>query len=201
MVVVGTQGFGVQSSKSRNCPCRTEHWQRLVNTHWSAMQHADVGVVVLAYAHAVAEVQSPGPTLMPEVAQSAVVMTWHMSKGPQVTVRTQHWVASTLVVVVVVALAIVVVVDVVIVVAQLGPLPGDGQASQQLVHAPGVPPLAAQDAASRVVPHFVFPFFVRQQVTEPGVFPHVEWPAHRFACPRQLRFTSVASICRAAQLT
>jgi hypothetical protein len=41
---------------------------------------------------------------------------------------------------------------------------------------------------------------VRQQVTKPG-FPQVDDAAHFFTWPRQLRFTSVASICCAAQLT
>jgi hypothetical protein len=68
---------------------------------------------------------------------------------------------------------------------QLGPLPGAGQASQQLVQVPAVPCFAAQCAASFSILHFG-PFgVVRQQVTEPGL-PQVERAAHFFTAPLQL---------------
>jgi hypothetical protein len=51
------------------------------------------------------------------------------------------------------------------------------------------------------MPHLVFKFLVRQHVTKPGFLPQVERLAHLFTWPRQLRFTSVASTCCAAQLT
>jgi hypothetical protein len=121
-------------------------------------------------------------------------MTWQVSNGPQVAVRKQHCEPPLVLVVVVVVVEGVLPV-------QLGPAPGAGQASQQLEHEPGIPPLAVHDAASRWIPHFVFRLFVRQHVTKPGFFPQVERLAHLFTWPRQLRFTSVASTCCAAQLT
>jgi hypothetical protein len=112
--------------------------------------------------------------------------------GPQATVRRQHWVGvPTTVVDVVVTLDVVV--------GQLAPLPGAGHASQQLEHEPAVPPFLAH-IAGFVALHLSSPFFVRQQVTKPGL-PQVDEAAHRFTRPRQLRFTSVASTCCAAQLT
>jgi len=73
---------------------------------------------------------------------------------------------------------------VVVVVGQLGPLPGAGQASQQLVQFPIVP-VAGQCAASFLTLHFVPAIVVRQQVTEPGL-PQVECAAHFFTAPLQL---------------
>jgi hypothetical protein len=56
-------------------------------------------------------------------------------------------------------------------------------------------------AALFLIEHVVTPLaFVRQQVTKPGR-PHVERDAHRFTCPAQLLFTSVAFAWPAAQLT
>ncbi len=78
---------------------------------------------------------------------------------------------------------VVVVVVVVVVAGQLGPLPGAGHASQQLVQVPTVPLFAAHEAASFLILHFVtFLAFVMQQVTNPG-FPHVEWAAHFLTAP------------------
>jgi len=57
-----------------------------------------------------------------------------VSNGPQRTVRKQHCSPPELVVVVVET--------VVVVAGQLGPLPGAGQASQQLAHVPALPPFA-----------------------------------------------------------
>jgi hypothetical protein len=91
-------------------------------------------------------------------------------------------------------------VDVVVWLGQLGPVPGPGHASQQLLHWPAMPPFASHAAALFAVLHLVTPFFVRQHVTKPG-FPHVDFDAHDFARPRQLRLTSTASICCAAQRT
>jgi hypothetical protein len=105
-------------------------------------------------------------------------VTSQVSNGPQVVVRLQHTVPGA---------------------GQLGPLPGTGHASQQLEHEPAVPPLLAH-VAGFVVLHLSLPFLVRQQVTKPGL-PQVEEAAHRFTLPRQLRLTSVASTCCAAQLT
>ena len=68
---------------------------------------------------------------------------------------------------------------------QLGPLPGAGHASQQLVQLPTVPCFAMQDAASFFVLHFVPFAVVMQHVTAFG-FPHVECAAHFFTAPLQL---------------
>jgi len=118
-----------------------------------------------------------------------------VSNGPQRTVRRQHWSPLALVVVVVVVVEMLVVL-----VGQLGPVPGAGQASQQLEHAPGVPPFAWHEAALFANLHLVTPPFVRQHVTKPGL-PQVEVAAHFFTRRRQLWFTSIASTCCAAQLT
>jgi hypothetical protein len=64
-------------------------------------------------------------------------MTWHVLKGPQVTVRRQHCVLVPPL--------------------QLGPLPGWGHASQQLEHEPAVPPFLAQEAGF-VTLHLFLPF-------------------------------------------
>jgi hypothetical protein len=97
---------------------------------------------------------------------------------------------------------VVVDVDVVVVVdSQLGPVPGGGQASQQLAHVPGVPCLAAQCAASFLILHFVLPVaVVKQQVTAVG-FPQVERAAHLLTALAQLLFWRTAFACCAAQLT
>jgi hypothetical protein len=107
-------------------------------------------------------------------------------------------------VVVLVVLVVVVIVVVVVDAGQLGPLPGDGQASQQLVQLPTVPSFAVQWAASFLVLHLVtgapFLVFVRQQVTKPG-FPQVDLAAHLCTAPAQLLLASTAFACCAAQLT
>lgn len=89
---------------------------------------------------------------------------------------------------------------------QLGPLPGAGHASQQLVQVPAVPFFAAQDAASFLILHDAVPVFgfVRQQVTNPG-FPHVDFAAHFLTAPLHV-VGSVPAVARsfatlATQLT
>jgi hypothetical protein len=69
-------------------------------------------------------------------------------------------------VVVVVVVMVVVVVDA----EQLGPLPGTGNASQQLVHPPTIP---LQDAASLTTLHLVPVVLTTPQVSAPGL-PQVE---------------------------
>jgi hypothetical protein len=96
---------------------------------------------------------------------------------------------------------VVVVVVGVVDVGQLGPLPGAGHASQQLVQLPIVPCLAAQCAASFLILHFVPAVVVKQQVTAPAGFPQIEWDAHFLTNPAQLWFTSTVVACCAAQLT
>ena len=86
---------------------------------------------------------------------------------------------------IVVVVVEVVVAFVVVVVGQLGPLPGAGQASQQLVQVPTVP---LQCAASFLTLHFVPVAVVVQQVTAPAGLPQTERAAQRFTLPRQLRF-------------
>ncbi len=71
---------------------------------------------------------------------------------------------------------------VVVLAPQLGPLPGAGHASQQLVQFPTVPCFAVQWAASFLILHFVPLVVVRQQVTAVGL-PHVECAAHFFTAP------------------
>jgi hypothetical protein len=95
---------------------------------------------------------------------------------------------------------VVVVVVMVVVVGQLGPLPGVGHASQQLVQLPTVPCFLTQWAASFLILHFVPLVVMRQQVTAVG-FPHVECAAHFFTAPLQLRLTSTTLACWTAQLT
>src|SRR2546428_9544709 len=99
---------------------------------------------------------------------------------------------------VVVVLATVVVV--VVGAGQLGPLPGAGHASQQLVQLPTIPCFAVQWAASFLILHFVPFVVVRQQVTAVGL-PHVECAAHFFTAPLQLGLTSTELACWTAQLT
>jgi len=92
------------------------------------------------------------------------------------------------VLVVVVLTGVVVVVPTVFVVVteeQLGPLPGAGHASQQLVQVPTVPCFAVQWVASFLILHVVPLVVVRQHVTAPGL-PHVEWDAHFLTAPLQL---------------
>jgi hypothetical protein len=85
-------------------------------------------------------------------------------------------------IVVVVLEASAIVVVVVVGAGQLGPLPGAGQASQQLVHAPAIPFLAAQDVAFLVL-HLIWPFaFVMQQVTKFGL-PQTDFAAHFLTAP------------------
>jgi len=85
-------------------------------------------------------------------------------------------------------------------VGQLGPLPGVGHASQQLVQLPTVPCFAVQWAASFLTLHFVPLVVVRQQVTAVGL-PHVECAAHFLTAPLQLGLTSTKFACWTAQLT
>ena len=100
-----------------------------------------------------------------------------------------------------VGVVLLVVVDVVmLVVGQLGPLPGAGHASQQLVQLPTVPCFAVQWAASFLILHFVPLVVVRQHVTAPGL-PQVECDAHFLTEPAQLLFTRTVFACCAAQLT
>jgi hypothetical protein len=96
---------------------------------------------------------------------------------------------------------IVVVVVVVVGAAQLGPLPGAGHASQQLVQAPTVPCFAVQCAVSFLILHLVPMAVVIQQVTAPAGFPQIEWDAHFFTTPAQLWFTRTVLACAAAQRT
>ena len=104
-------------------------------------------------------------------------------------------------VVVVVVVVVVDVVEVVVVGAgQLGPLPGAGHASQQLVQLPTVPCLAVQWAASFLILHFVPLVVVRQQVTAVGL-PHVECAAHFFTAPLQLGLISTVLACWTAHFT
>src|SRR2546427_7330866 len=67
---------------------------------------------------------------------------------------------------------------------QLGPLPGGGQASQQLLQVPGVPCLSVHFIALLLILQLfaLVVGFVRQQVTKPGL-PHVEWAAHFLTAP------------------
>src|SRR6266849_862193 len=112
------------------------------------------------------------------------------------------------IVVVVVGAAVVVVAPAVVVVVppgHVGPLPGNGQASQQLPHTPTVPPFAVQASALFLLLQLVTPFlFVMQQVTNPGL-PHTDFAAHFFTFPlhdfgSMLLVTEVLADC-ATQLT
>jgi hypothetical protein len=94
----------------------------------------------------------------------------------------------------------VVVVVVVVGTGQLGPLPGVGHASQQLVHVPMVPCLAVQCAASGLILHVVPLAVLRQHVTAFGL-PQVEWDAHFFTNPTQLLLMRAALACCSAQPT
>ncbi len=89
---------------------------------------------------------------------------------------------------------------VVVLAPQLGPLPGAGHASQQLVQLPTVPCFAAQWAASFLILHFVPLVVVRQQVTAVGL-PHVECTAHFLTAPLQLGLTSAVLACWTAHFT
>jgi hypothetical protein len=101
----------------------------------------------------------------------------------------------------VVVLDVVVLVVVVVELTQLGPLPGAGHASQQLLQAPTVPCFAVQCATAFSILHFVPLGVVTQHVTEPAGFPHVEWDAHLFTRPAQLLFARTVFACCATQLT
>ena len=83
---------------------------------------------------------------------------------------------------------------------QLGPPPGDAQASQQLVQAPTMPCFAVQCAASFLIVHFVPLLVARQQVTASGL-PHVERDAHFLTEPAQCLLARTVFACCAAQLT
>jgi hypothetical protein len=87
--------------------------------------------------------------------------------------------------IVVVEVVVVVVVVVVVGAGQLGPLPGAGQASQQLAQVPTVPCFAVQCAESFSTLHFVPLVVVKQHVTAPDL-PQVECAAHCFSAPLQL---------------
>ena len=82
-------------------------------------------------------------------------------------------VVVVIVLVVVVVLVAVVVLVIVLGAGQLGPPPGAGHASQQLVQLPTVPCFAVQCAASGLTLHDVPLVEVRQQVTAFGL-PQVE---------------------------
>jgi hypothetical protein len=97
--------------------------------------------------------------------------------------------------------AVVVVVEVVVGTVQLGPLPGVGQASQQLAQVPTVPCIAVQCAASFLILHLVPLADVIQQVTAPAGFPQIEWDAHFLVKPAQLGLVRTVFTCWAAQLT
>ena len=97
-------------------------------------------------------------------------------------------------------MVVVVVVVVAVGIGQLGPAPGAGHASQQLVQAPTVPCFAVQCAASFLILHFVPAAVVMQQVTALGLA-HVEWDAHFLTTPAQLLFVRTAFACCAAQLS
>src|SRR4030095_2554978 len=58
--------------------------------------------------HGAGPVQSPGPTPIPNKHDSPGCMTRQVSKGPHVTVRTQHWNPPAVEVVVVVVVVVVV---------------------------------------------------------------------------------------------
>jgi len=90
---------------------------------------------------------------------------------------------------------------VVVLAPQLGPLPGGGQASQQLVHIPTLPCLAAHDALSLLILHFVPLVVVIQQVTAVGPLPQTECDAHFLTNPAQLLLVRTVFACSAAQLT
>ena len=94
-----------------------------------------------------------------------------------------------------------IVVVVVVVVGQLGPLPGTGHASQQLVQLPVVPCFAVQCAASFLILHFVPLVVTRQHVTAPVGLPQIEWDAHFLTAPAQLLLVRTVFACCAAQLT
>jgi hypothetical protein len=87
---------------------------------------------------------------------------------------------------------------VVVVARQLGPLPGVGQASQQLAQVPTVP---LQCAASFLTLHLVPVAVVMQQVTAPAGFPQVECAAHFLTKPAQPLLTRTVFTCCTAQLT
>ena len=85
----------------------------------------------------------------------------------------------------------------VVVVVQLGPLPGGGHASQQLLQLPTVPCLAVQCAPSLLIRQLLPVLVVRQQVTRPGL-PQVEWAAHFLTSPTQpLLLRAVCACCAA----
>jgi len=115
----------------------------------------------------------------------------------------QQAVGAMVVVVVLVSVTLVVVVVVLVLAdaGQLGPLPGEGHASQQLVQNPTIPCFARQCAASFLILHFV-PFgVVIQHVTAPAGLPQIEWDAHFLTALAQLLLTRTEFACCAAQLT
>lgn len=83
---------------------------------------------------------------------------------------------------------------------QLGPVPGKGQASQQLMQLPVVPCLAAHEAPSFLILHLVPTAVVMQHGTALGL-PHVECEAHLFTKPAQLLLARTVFACCAAHLT
>ena len=95
----------------------------------------------------------------------------------------------------------VVVVVLVVVVGQLGPLPGAGHASQQLLHVPAVSCVPVQCVASFLIWHFVPFVVVRQQVTAPARLPQIEWAAHLLTAPAQLLLVRTMFAFCTAQLT
>src|SRR5262249_16159157 len=99
--------------------------------------------------------------------------------------------------------SVVVVVVVVVVVGseQLGPLPGAGHASQQLLHVPAVSCVPVQCAASFLIRHLVPLVVVRQQVTAPKRLPQIEWEGHFLPAPAQLLLVRTVFAFCTAQLT
>src|SRR5262249_48440321 len=92
------------------------------------------------------------------------------------------------------------VVVVVVGTGQLGPLPGVGHASQQLVHVPMVPCFAVQCAASGLILHVVPLAVLRQHVTA-FALPQLEWDAHFLTTPTQLLLMRAALACCPAHPT
>ncbi len=132
--------------------------------------------------------------------QSPLVAVTHCSLAGQVPAQDSPAPfpqGSGLVAVVVEAVVVVVVV---VGGGQLGPVPGAGQASQQLAQLPTVPCFAAQCAASFLILQVGPLAVVRQHVTAFGL-PQMECDAHFFTTPAQLLFVRTAFACCAAQLT
>jgi hypothetical protein len=174
---------------------------------------SDIGIVVVVVGAAVvvvgAAVVVVGAAVV-VVGAAVVVVTAAVVVVAAAVVVVAAAVVVVAAAVVVVAAAVVVVTAAVVVVAvvppgHVGPLPGNGQASQQLPHTPTVPPFAVQASALFLLLQLVTPFlFVMQQVTNPGL-PHTDFAAHFFTAPlhdfgSMLLVTAVLADC-ATQLT